>query len=140
MTPTARSAALVALCLTTTASPAVMAASAGSMVLLRDDSAATWGPAPASLPKGLQFSVLSGNPDQPGPFTLRIKLPANFVIPPHAHATSENLTVLSGAIVHDMGEKMERSHGRALDTGGFVFLPGNTPHSLWTDATPAEIR
>lgn len=115
-------------------------APAGQMVLLKDDSAVSWGPPPASLPKGLQFSILAGNPDKPGPFTLRIRMPANFVIAPHTHATSENLTVLSGAIVHDMGNTMERSRGKELDTAGFVFLPGNTPHSLWTNGQPAEIQ
>lgn len=115
-------------------------ATAGTMVLLKDDSAASWGPAPASLPKGIRFSVLSGNPDQPGPFTLRLQLPANLVIAPHTHATSENLTVLSGSIVHDMGNTMVHSRGKLLDAGGFVFLPGDTPHSLWTNGAPAEIQ
>ena len=115
-------------------------AATDSMVLLKDDAAASWGPPPAALPKGLQFSVLSGNPDKPGPFTLRIKMPANFVIAPHTHATSENLTVLSGSIVHDMGNTLVRSRGKTLDTAGFVFLPGNTPHSLWTNDQPAEIQ
>ncbi len=110
------------------------------MVLLKDDAAANWGPPPASLPKGLMFSVIAGNPDKPGPFTLRIKMPANFVIAPHTHATSENLTVLSGSIVHDMGNTMVRNRGKTLDTAGFVFLPGNTPHSLWTNGQAAEIQ
>ena len=110
------------------------------MVLLKDDSAVAWGPPPASLPKGMQFCVLAGNPDKPGPFTLRLKIPANFVIAPHTHATSENLTVLTGAIVHDMGNTLVRTRGKTVDTGGFVFLSGNTPHSLWTNSSPAEIQ
>ena len=121
-------------------SPLAAAEAPGGMVLLKDDTAAHWGPAPPSLPRGLQFSVIAGNPDKPGPFTLRIKMPAHFVIAPHTHATSENLTVLSGSIVHDMGNTMERARGKVLNTAGFVFLPGNTPHSLWTDGAPAEIQ
>ncbi len=131
--------AIVALVVAGGSTGAAMAASDG-MVLLKDDAAASWGPPPAALPKGLEFSVLSGNPDKPGPFTLRIKMPANFVIAPHTHATSENLTVLSGSIVHDMGDTLVRNRGKTLDTAGFVFLPGNTPHSLWTNEQPAEIQ
>ena len=42
-----------------------------------------WGPAPASLPPGAQAAVLLGNPAKEGPFVLRLKFPAGFVIPPH---------------------------------------------------------
>jgi len=110
------------------------------MVLLKDDTAVSWGPPPASLPKGLEFSILSGDPAKPGPFTLRIRIPANFVIAPHTHSTAENLTVLSGSIVHDMGKTLVRGRGKTMNAAGFVFLPGNTPHSLWTNAHPAEIQ
>jgi len=119
---------------------AVSAKQMGDMVLLQNDSAVAWGPPPAALPKGLQFSVLAGNPDKPGPFTLRIRMPAHFVIAPHTHATAENLTVLSGSIVHDMGNTRVIGRGKELDSAGFVFLPGNTPHSLWTNDAPAEIQ
>ena len=119
---------------------AAAGAPGGAMVLLKDDAAVAWGPAPASLPKGLRFAVIAGNPDKPGPFTLRIKMPANFVVAPHTHATAENLTVLSGVVFHDMGNTMVRERGRELGAGGFVFLPGETPHSLWTQGAPAEIQ
>ncbi len=132
--------AIVASMIVVMATPCLAASEMPGMVLLHDDQAASWGPPPASLPKGLLFSILSGDPSKPGPFTLRIRLPANFVIAPHTHATSENLTVLSGAIVHDMGNTLVRSRGKPLATGGFVFLPGDTPHALWTNGAPAEIQ
>jgi hypothetical protein len=43
----------------------------------------TWGPAPPSLPPGAQGAVLQGDPAKAGPFTLRLKLPDGFRIPPH---------------------------------------------------------
>ena len=117
-----------------------VAGDAPGMTVLPDDAAVHWGPSPPSLPSSTQISILSGDPAQPGPFTLRLRMPAGTVIAPHTHATAENLTVLSGAIVHDMGETMDKARGRPLAAGGFVFLPGDMPHSLWTTTEAAEIQ
>ena len=46
-----------------------------------------WGPAPASLPPGAQAAVLLGHPTKEGPFVLRLKFPAGFVIPPNIDLT-----------------------------------------------------
>jgi len=44
----------------------------------------TWGPAPPSLPPGAQLAVLEGDPSKAGvPFTMRVKLPDGYRVPPH---------------------------------------------------------
>src|SRR5262245_26885037 len=58
--------------------------------------AVKWGPAPASLPPGAQAAALLGHPTKEGPFVLRLKFPAGFVIPPHRHSKDEFVTVISG--------------------------------------------
>src|SRR2546423_878344 len=55
-----------------------------------------WGEAPPGLPTGGKMAVLSGDPGQAGPFTVRLKAPANYKIMPHTHPTAERLTVISG--------------------------------------------
>jgi len=117
-----------------------LANDASKMTVLSDDGAVQWSPSPPSLPRGTQISILSGDPAEPGPFVLRLRMPAGTVIAPHTHATAENVTMLSGAIVHDMGETMDKARGRQVAEGGFVYLPGNMPHSLWTTAAAAEIQ
>ena len=117
-----------------------LGSAAERMIMIGSDQALQWGPAPASLPKGTQISVLSGNPDQPGPFVLRLKIAANTIIAPHTHNTAENVTVLSGQIVHETGNILVRSKGETMDVGGFVYLPANMAHSLWTNAQSAEIQ
>ena len=87
-----------------------------------------WGDAPPSLPKGAKVAVLSGDPSKPGPFTIRIRTPANYKIAPHTHTQSENLTVLSGALYLGMGEKVDMAKAHALQAGGFHYLPGKTVH------------
>ena len=109
-----------------------LACAATDLAQLPGDAALKWGPAPAILPMGMTIAILSGNPDKPGPFTLRLRMPAGITIAPHTHAQDENVTVLQGSIVHETGRTLERSHGMALGTFGFVFLPANMPHSLWT--------
>jgi hypothetical protein len=110
------------------------------MVLIAKGSAVQYGAAPASLPKGVEFSVLAGDPAKPGPFVLRVKIPANIVIAPHTHATDENLTIRSGALYHAMGEKLDKAAGDKLVSGGFAYLPANMPHSVWTESEAVEFQ
>ena len=42
-----------------------------------------WQPGPPTLEPGAQGAVLAGNPSQPGPFTLRVRLPARYRIASH---------------------------------------------------------
>ena len=118
----------------------VAAGAAERMISIGSDQAIKWGPSPPSLPKGTQISVLSGNPDKPGPFVLRLKIDANVVIAPHTHSTAENVTVLSGQILHETGNMFVREKGDTIDVGGFVYLPADMPHSVWTAGQPAEIQ
>ena len=93
-----------------------------------------WGPAPPVLPAGEQIAVLEGNPGEKGPITLRLKLPANYNIPPHWHSMTERVTVLSGALHVGMGDKLDRQASQTLNPGGFVSLPLNMHHFAWTVA------
>lgn len=110
------------------------------MVTVADAAAVQWKPAPAALPKGIEISVIMGDPDKPGPFALRLRIPPATVIAPHTHATDETVTLLEGALVHDMGEKMVESRGEPFREGGFLYLPALMPHSLWTKDRPAVIQ
>ena len=63
------------------------------------------GPAPPVFIKGAQMSVLSGDPSQTGPFTIRLKTPAGYKIAAHSHPTAERVTVISGNFHFGMGDK-----------------------------------
>jgi quercetin dioxygenase-like cupin family protein len=90
--------------------------------------AVKWGPAPASLPPGAQAAALLGSPAQEGPFVLRLKFPAGFVVPPHRHSKDEFVTVLSGAFGVMAGEKVDRAAVKGLPQGSFVHLPAGMAH------------
>jgi quercetin dioxygenase-like cupin family protein len=90
-----------------------------------------WADGPASLPAGAKVAMLEGNPAQEGPFTMRLRLPDGFTIQPHWHPAVEHVTVISGTFNLGMGEKFDRSKGRALPAGSFAFMPPGMRHYAW---------
>jgi quercetin dioxygenase-like cupin family protein len=66
--------------------------------------------------------------------TLRLKLPPNYVIPPHWHPTDEHVTVISGSLALGMGDKLDRPSSKLLKAGGYGVAPANMHHFAWTKA------
>jgi quercetin dioxygenase-like cupin family protein len=87
-----------------------------------------YGPAPAALPAGAELAILEGNPPEPGPFTMRLRLPDGYRIPPHYHPAIEHVTVLEGTFKVGMGDKFETSGLKPLPTGTFGALQPGTRH------------
>jgi anti-sigma factor ChrR (cupin superfamily) len=87
-----------------------------------------WGDAPSSLPPGGKMAVLDGDPTKPGPFTVRLKSPAGYKIPPHTHPTDERVTVISGAMRIGMGAKFDETAMHDMAPGSFVNLPAGMQH------------
>lgn len=90
-----------------------------------------WSSVP-SLPAGAQAALLEGQLDKPVPFTLRVKLPAGYKIPPHWHPAIEHVTVLSGAFHLGMGDKFDESKMQALPRGSIAIMQPNTHHYAMT--------
>ena len=87
-----------------------------------------WGDAPPVLPKGAQVAVLHGDPAKKAPFTMRLKMPDGYKIPPHWHTRDEQLTILSGTFILHVGDTME-APAHQLEAGGFHFLPAKMHHA-----------
>ncbi len=119
---------LAAACAVAAASPAYgQARHAGSGA-----PALHWGPAPAVFPAGARFAVLQGDPSQPGVYTVRLEMPAGYVVKPHFHPTDENVTVISGEFFVGMGDTVDRAHAMALPAGGFITATANSHHYAFT--------
>ena len=95
--------------------------------------AVKWGPAPPSLPPGAQAAVLLGNPGKEGPFVLRLKFPAGFIVPPHRHSKDEFVTVMAGKLAISAGEKVDRASLKPLPPASFIHLPGGMPHYAYAE-------
>ena len=70
--------------------------------------AVKWGPAPPFFPAGAKFAVLQGDPSAAGEYTVRLRMPAGYVIAPHWHPTDEHVTVVSGTMLLGMGDQVDR--------------------------------
>lgn len=92
-----------------------------------------WGPGPAALPPGAKLAVLEGDPTREGLFTLRLKLPAGYQIPPHWHPAVEHISVISGRFYVGVGDTFDKSKGSALPAGSFAFLAPKMNHFAWTE-------
>lgn len=89
---------------------------------------------------GATLAIVQGDPGKEGPFVYRVKLPANYTIPPHFHKANENVTVLSGVFFIGVGDRLDRGSGKELPVGGFVSIPPMHRHFAWTGGQETVIQ
>jgi len=101
--------------------------------------AVKWMENPA-FPKGIQIATIVGDPTKPGETVVqRIKFPPNFTMPPHTHPFAEVVTVITGNIGTNAGEKPEKA-GDLLKPGSmWVYLKGHA-HYAWTGNGEAVLQ
>ena len=87
-----------------------------------------WMDGPPGLPAGAQFAVKKGNPEKSGPFTIGIKVPAGYSVPPHWHPTDEHVTVVSGKVAYGMSDRMNRTTATGLSAGQSVTMKAKEHH------------
>src|SRR5262249_39747014 len=88
-----------------------------------------WGPAPNSLPAGAEVVLLDGDMTKKGSlFTIRIRMPDGYKVPPHFHPADEHVTVLSGALYMGLGDKLDESTAMEMRTGAFHAIPRGVHH------------
>ena len=75
-----------------------------------------WTDGPPSLPSGAQMAVVSGDPGKEGKFTIQLKMPADYAVPPHSHPTDEVVKVVSGEVHYAMSDKMDMAKAKTLKT------------------------
>ena len=93
-----------------------------------------------SLPAGSQVVMLEGDPTKKGPFTIRLKFPANYKIMPHWHSQIEHVTVLEGKFHMGAGEKMDEAKAHVLTVGGFAVMPMKFRHFAFTTDQSATVQ
>ncbi|MGH9380042.1 MAG: cupin domain-containing protein [Thermoanaerobaculia bacterium] len=86
-----------------------------------------WAPI-GSLPPGAMASVVEGDLAQEGFFAARLKLPANYRIPPHFHPAVERVTVLQGTFQLGMGDAFDEAALEAFEPGSYLSMPIGSRH------------
>jgi hypothetical protein len=66
----------------------------------------TWKPYPG-FPSGVDNAALVGDPTQPGPYTIRVKVPAGVKLMPHKHPEDRVYTVISGVFYIGLGDRFD---------------------------------
>jgi quercetin dioxygenase-like cupin family protein len=93
-----------------------------------NDSPGDFQPGPASFPAGSEIAVLQGDPSQATTYTVRVRLPDGYRLPPHFHPTDENVTVVSGTFLVGMGDVIDLNSAVTLHPGGFITAPAGGHH------------
>ena len=74
-------------------------------------------------PMSGDVELLYGDPEQSGPFVMRIHELPGAIVPPHSHPVDEHVTILQGTWYFAIGEKFDMSALQELKAGGYAFAP-----------------
>jgi hypothetical protein len=85
----------------------------------------------AAYPPAARLAVLVGDPQQPGPYVIRARIPAGTGMMPHKHPECRIYTVMSGVFYIGLGEQFDESRLTAYAVGTLIVLPGDQPHFHW---------
>jgi pimeloyl-ACP methyl ester carboxylesterase len=77
---------------------------------------------------GIQTVVLKGNPEQPGLYTIILRVPAHTKIAAHDHPDDRVASVLSGTWFFGYGEKSDAANLKALPPGSVYTEPPHRAH------------
>src|SRR5262249_21789350 len=89
-----------------------------------------WKPFPA-FPPSVRLAIVVGQPSEPGPYTIRVKVPSGVKLMPHKHPEDRVYTVMSGVFYIGLGDQFDGDKVKAFPPGSVVVLPGNTSHFHW---------
>jgi hypothetical protein len=94
--------------------------------MMIEPSEMSWKPV-ASMAEGAEITVLEGDLSSGEPFTIRLRLPADYKVLPHIHPAYERVTVLSGTFYFAHGEEFRHDEARALPTGSLAIMAPGEP-------------
>jgi len=85
-----------------------------------------WKPFPA-FPPTVRLAVVVGQPSEPGPYTIRVKVPHGVKLMPHRHPEDRVYTVISGVFYIGVGERFDAEKLEAYPPGSVVVSFGSSP-------------
>ena len=68
--------------------------------------------AESKVTPGAQVAVIEGPPNEPVPYILRVKFPADYKVPAHWHPATERVTVISGTSIWGQETSLIRKRPR----------------------------
>jgi quercetin dioxygenase-like cupin family protein len=89
-----------------------------------------WKQFPA-FPPSARLAVIVGQPSEPGPYVIRVKVPSGVKLMPHRHPEDRIYTVMSGVFYVGLGDRFDGDKVAAYPPGSVIVLPGDTYHFHW---------
>jgi quercetin dioxygenase-like cupin family protein len=89
----------------------------------------------AAFPPSVRLAVAVGQPTEPGPYTIRVKVPHGEKLMPHKHPEDRVYTVISGVFYIGLGDEFDATKLEAYPPGALIILPGNTSHFHWAKSS-----
>lgn len=94
-----------------------------ALTLAAADPALKWGACPPVFPAGCEIAVLHGDPTKPGA-DIFLRVPAQYVIPPHAHTSAERMILVTG----ELRVTYKGQAPATLAAGSYAYGPAKLPH------------
>jgi quercetin dioxygenase-like cupin family protein len=85
----------------------------------------------AAFPPSARLAVVVGQPSEPGPYVVRVKVPSGVKLMPHQHREDRVYTVMSGVFYIGLGDQFDGDKVEAYPPGSVIVLPGGTSHFHW---------
>lgn len=82
----------------------------------------------AAFPAGVELAILVGDPAQPGPYVVRVRVPDGVRLMPHRHPEDRIYTVMSGVFYIGLGDRFDAGKLQVFAPGSVIVLPGDTAH------------
>ena len=88
---------------------------------------------------GIRTTVVAGDPTQPGPYTIRLSVPANTKIQAHTHRDARTAVVVAGTWYFGYGSVAREAAEKALPAGSFYAEPAGVAHFAETKQDPVLV-
>jgi hypothetical protein len=70
-----------------------------------------------AFPPSVRLAVVVGQPSEPGPYTIRVKVPSGVKLLPHRHPEDRVYTVISGVFYIGLGDQFDGDKLKAYPPG-----------------------
>jgi hypothetical protein len=90
--------------------------------------------------EGLTAAILYGNPDEPGPYVLRVRFDKEVRSPPHSHNQDRFITVIDGTWHFGIGTSGSCEDTKPLPAGSFAFHPKGELHFDGSCGEPVTVE
>lgn len=84
-----------------------------------------------AFPPSVRLAVVVGQPSEPGPYVIWVKVPAGVKLGPHRRPEDLIYTVISGVFYIGLGDRFDDGELKAHPPGGVPVLPGDASHFHW---------